>query len=122
MSLRELSPFSVAQAGSWSTASRASSYPNCVVMPGANLEVYDWIQQLGYQVPGDLGLALISRFGKSDHVAGIDEQNDLLGVAAGKCLVSLLQHNERGLPEFPVYTMIEGRWVDRPTVRSAVVA
>lgn len=91
---------------------------DCVVLPGANLEVYDWISQLGYQVPGDVGLALISRFGESDHVAGIDEQNDLLGVAAGKSLVSLLQHNEVGLPEYPIYTMIEGRWVDRPTVRN----
>lgn len=94
---------------------------DCVVLPGANLEVCDWIRQLGYQVPADVGLALISRFGPSDHVAGIDEQNDLLGVAAGKCLVSLLQHNECGLPEFPLYTMIEGRWVDRPTVRTAAV-
>jgi len=102
--------------GKWLKSQRV----DCVVLPGANLEVYDWIQQLGYQVPADLGLALISRFGESDHVAGIDEQNDLLGVAAGKSLVSLLQHNERGLPEFPVYTMIEGRWVDRPTVRPAV--
>lgn len=95
---------------------------DCVVLPGANLEVYDWIRQLGYQVPGDVGLALISRYGQSEDVAGIDEQNDLLGVAAGKYLVSLLQHNERGLPEFPLYTMIEGRWVDRPTVRPAAVA
>jgi len=103
--------------GQWLKSQRV----DCVVLPGASLEVCDWIRQLGYQVPGDVGLALISRFGKSDHIAGIDEQNDLLGVAAGKCLVSLLQHNERGLPEFPLYTMIEGRWVDRPTVRAAVV-
>lgn len=100
--------------GKWLKSQRV----DCVIMPGANLEIYDWIKQLGYQVPGDIGLALISRFGESDHVAGIDEQNDLLGVAAGKCLVSLLQHNERGLPEFPIYTMVEGRWVDRPTVRA----
>ena len=75
-----------------------------------------------YPEPVDeMGIALISRFGQSDHIAGIDEQNDLLGVAAGKCLVSLLQHNELGLPEYPVYTMVEGRWVDRPTVRPVVV-
>jgi len=91
---------------------------DCVVLPGANLEVHAWIRELGYRVPEDVGLALISRYGQSDDIAGIDEQNDLLGVAAGKCLVSLLQHNERGLPLYPVYTMVEGRWIDRPTVRS----
>jgi DNA-binding LacI/PurR family transcriptional regulator len=63
--------------GKWLKSQRV----DCVVLPGASLEVYDWIQQLGYQVPGDVGLALISRFGQSDHVAGIDEQRD--GAEAG---------------------------------------
>jgi LacI family transcriptional regulator len=94
---------------------------DCVVLPGYPLDVYDWIKELGYAVPDEMGIALISRFGQSDHIAGIDEQNDLLGIAAGKCLVSLLQHNELGLPEYPVYTMVEGRWVDHPTVRPVVV-
>jgi DNA-binding LacI/PurR family transcriptional regulator len=93
---------------------------DCVVLPGHPLDVHDWIKELGYAVPDEMGIALISRFGQSDHIAGIDEQNDLLGVAAGKCLVSLLQHNELGLPEYPLYTMVEGRWVDRPTVRPVV--
>lgn len=90
---------------------------DCVVLPGYPLEVYDWIRQLGYAVPGEIGIALISRFGKSEHIAGIDEQNDLLGVAAGKCLISLLQHNDLGLPAYPLYTMVEGRWVEGPSVR-----
>ncbi|MBS0662996.1 MAG: LacI family DNA-binding transcriptional regulator [Verrucomicrobia bacterium] len=92
---------------------------DCVVLPGADLEVYDWIREAGYSVPGELGLALISRFRESSQIAGIDEQNDLLGVTAAKCLVSLLQHNERGLPAYPIYTMVEGRWVDGPTIRPA---
>ena len=108
---QELTPAAV---GRWLKRQRI----DCVVLPGANLEIHDWIRELGYRVPGDVGLALISRFGKSDDIAGIDEQNDLLGVAAGKYLVSLLQHNERGLPQYPLYTMVEGRWVDRPTVRT----
>lgn len=90
---------------------------DCVILPGYRMEICDWIRALGYEVPGEMGICLISRFGKSDDIAGIDEQNDLLGLAAGKCVVSLLQHNERGLPEYPVYTMVEGRWVDGPTIR-----
>ncbi len=90
---------------------------DCIVLPGYQLEVCDWIKKLGYDVPNEMGVCLISRFGQSDHIAGIDEQNDLLGVAAGKSVVSLLQHNERGLPAYPLYTMVEGRWLDGPTVR-----
>lgn len=90
---------------------------DCVIMPGYALELCDWIRDFGYAVPDQMGICLISRFRKSEHLAGIDEQNDLLGLAAGKSLVSLLQHNERGLPDYPLYTMVEGRWVDGPTVR-----
>lgn len=99
--------------GRWLRAQRI----DCVILPGYQLEIYEWIKRLGYHVPQELGICLISRFGKSEDIAGIDEQNDLLGVAAGKSVVSLLQHNERGLPEYPLYTMVEGRWVDGPTVR-----
>ena len=100
--------------GKWLKSQRV----DCVILPGYPLDVVEWIKEFGYDVPNEMGIALISRFGKSDDIAGIDEQNDLLGVAAGKCLVSLLQHNELGLPEFPLYTMVEGRWMDRPTVRA----
>ena len=91
----------------------------CVILPGYPLEVFQWISELGYDVPSRLGICLISRFGKSENIAGIDEQNDLLGEAAGKSMISLLQHNECGLPDYPLYTMVEGRWVDGPTVRPA---
>jgi DNA-binding LacI/PurR family transcriptional regulator len=90
---------------------------DCVVMPGYPLEMCEWIKKLGYDVPNEMGVCLISRFGKSEDIAGIDEQNDLLGIAAGKSVVSLLQHNESGLPAYPLYTMVEGRWIDAPTVR-----
>jgi hypothetical protein len=101
--------------GQWLKAQRV----DCVILPEYPREVCGWIRELGYDVPGEIGICLISRFGKSEDIAGIEEQNDLLGMAAGKSVVSLLQHNERGLPEYPLYTMVEGRWVDGPTVRAA---
>ncbi|MBP6508694.1 MAG: LacI family DNA-binding transcriptional regulator [Opitutaceae bacterium] len=104
--------------GKWLKAQRV----DCVIMPGYYVEIYDWIKKLGYNVPNEIGIGLISRFGKSEDMAGIDEQNDLLGVAAGKSIVSLLQHNEHGLPEYPLYTMVEGRWVDGPSVRPLAIA
>lgn len=88
-----------------------------VIIPGYLQELRAWIQELGYAVPDEIGVALISRFAPTDAIAGIDEQNDLLGIAAGKALVSLLQHNEQGLPDYPNYTLVEGRWVDGETVR-----
>ena len=51
-------------------------------------------------------------------IAGIDEQMEILGEATAKFTISLLRHNERGLPDFPRYSLVEGQWIDRPTVRA----
>ena len=90
---------------------------DCVILSGYPVEVQAMIAELGYKVPDQMGLCVISRFSKTEGMAGIDEQLDLLGEAAGTFLISLLQHNERGLPFYPRYTLVEGCWVDRPTVR-----
>lgn len=90
---------------------------DCAILSGYPDEIQQFMRELGYRLPDDLGICTISRFSKTEDMAGIDEQLDLLGEAAGTFLISLLQHNERGLPFYPRYTLVEGRWVDRPTVR-----
>ena len=69
-----------------------------------------------------MGIALLSRSGETDGIAGIDEQMEQLGESAARFVISLLRHNERGLPRFPRYTLVEGSWIDRPTVRTPVAA
>jgi hypothetical protein len=81
------------------------------------LEVLQFIRELGYGVPDEMGAALISRYGKTEHVAGIDERMSLLGEGAVDAVVGMISRNEKGLPMHPHYTLIEGSWVERPTVR-----
>lgn len=100
--------------GAWLRAHRI----DCVILTGQPKEIHDWILELGYQVPDELGVALISRWGDYGAIAGIDERPELFGEAAANFAVSLIQHNERGLPESPRYLLVQGRWVDRPTVRA----
>ncbi len=90
---------------------------DCVILTDHPLEMQAWIHELGYDVPNEMGICLACRYGLTDGIAGIDEQMDLLGAAAVEVLVPMLQRNERGLPASPHYTLIEGRWVERPTVR-----
>jgi LacI family transcriptional regulator len=89
---------------------------DCAILTDHPLEIQAWIKELGYDVPGDLGICLANRYGMTDGIAGIDEQLGLLGEMTVNILVSMLQHNERGLPVSPHYTLIEGSWVERPTV------
>ncbi len=92
--------------------------PDALVLSSQPLEIYAMLGELGYSIPRDLGVALVARYGKTDHIAGIDERVQSLGEAAVDEVISLIGHNERGLPEYPRYSLVEGRWVDRPTIRA----
>lgn len=80
-------------------------------------EVERWIQELGLRVPDDLGL--IQYEWRADHGgwAGMDQRNDLVGAAAVDMLISMVHHNERGVPQHPRATLIGSHWVDGATVK-----
>ena len=74
-------------------------------------------QELGREVPEDIGYACLHRHLENDPWAGIRRFPERIGAAAVDVLVGQLQNNEVGLPEFPKTVLIEGDWVDGPTVR-----
>lgn len=82
-------------------------------------EVERWIHEMGLRVPEDVGL--IQYEWRADHAgwAGMDQLNDLVGAAAVDMLISMIHHNERGVPEHPRATLIGSHWVDGATVKSA---
>ena len=90
---------------------------DCVILSHDAFQIREWIDELGYEVPGKLGVCLASLYGPCEGIAGIDIQLDLIGETAVRSVVSMLQQNERGLPPYPRYVTVEGRWVDRPSVR-----
>jgi DNA-binding LacI/PurR family transcriptional regulator len=45
-------------------------------------------------------------------VSGIDQLFETIGSHAVDALVAQIHRNEKGLPEHPTITMVEGRWVD----------
>lgn len=69
----------------------------------------------GYQVPKDVGLATTSILDGSAS-AGIDQNSREIGKAAVQMLISLINHNERGIPDICRELLIEGRWVDGDTL------
>lgn len=91
---------------------------DCVILTAYWQELLGWIRELGHRVPEDLGVCLGQLFGDGEEVAGIDNQMDLLGEAAADFVITMLKHNERGLPVYPRSIQVEGRWVDRGTVRA----
>ncbi len=77
--------------------------------------VAELLAKAGYRVPQDLGLATLSVLdGRAD--AGIDQNSKEIGRAAVQMLISLIHHNERGIPAVPREVLVSGRWVDGRTL------
>lgn len=74
-----------------------------------------WLIRLNYRVPQDVGLAALSVLdGGAD--AGIDQNSREIGRTAVQTLISLIHHNERGIPQLPREVLVSGRWVDGVTL------
>jgi LacI family transcriptional regulator len=48
--------------------------------------------------------------------AGIYQNSLEVGSAGVQLLISLLHHNQRGIPEIPREVLVPGRWVDGSTL------
>lgn len=77
------------------------------------------LTQLGVRIPRDVAFAALdvdqTRLAHVDEVTGINQNLQLIGATAIDILASQLYHNEQGLPQRPVFSMIEGYWVDGRT-------
>lgn len=78
-------------------------------------ELRDMLTSLGYRIGKDIGLAALSVLdGNAD--AGINQNSQEIGKAAVQLLISLINHNERGIPDVCRELLIEGRWVNGSTL------
>ncbi|XHR27579.1 MAG: LacI family DNA-binding transcriptional regulator [Chthoniobacteraceae bacterium] len=69
------------------------------------------LQKLGYQIPGELGLATLSVLdGNLD--AGIDQNPVEIGRVAFLMAFTLINDNARGIPPIFRQTLVSGKWVD----------
>lgn len=73
------------------------------------------LTRLGYSIPRDLAYAALDveqmHLAHVEEVSGINQNLPLIGATAIDILASQLYHNELGLPQRPVFSMIEGYWV-----------
>lgn len=77
------------------------------------------LSQLGLKIPRDVAFVALdvdqTRLAHVDEVTGINQNLQLIGATAIDILASQLYHNEQGLPQRPVFSMIEGHWVEGRT-------
>lgn len=75
------------------------------------------LRKLGYDIPGELGFASLDLTTSDTDVSGICENNLLIGKKAVDVLVGMIHRSERGVPDIPVTTLVEGKWHPGHTLR-----
>ena len=76
----------------------------------------DWMKTQGIRVPGDISYASLDLGDRAGKLAGMLQDNHGIGAAAMDLLAGQLFRNEIGIPATPKITMVEGTWMDGPTV------
>jgi hypothetical protein len=88
--------------------------PDAVI--GVELGLVSALQELGYDVPGDIGFAHLSR-PEGAAPAGMDQCPREIGAAAVELVAGQVLSNERGLAITPRVMLIEGIWREGWTAR-----
>lgn len=87
------------------------------VLLGHRGDVIDWLREEGYGVPEEVGFFSLNLHHTDLPVAGLDLRPDMLGAGAIDILVAQIHMPQRGAPKIPSTTMLEGVWVDGPSLR-----
>lgn len=75
-----------------------------------------WMREAGIKVPKEISYATLDLGDRVGKIAGMLQDNHGIGSAAMDLLAGQLFRNEIGIPATPKITMIEGTWMDGPTV------
>ncbi|MEO6003472.1 MAG: LacI family DNA-binding transcriptional regulator [Opitutus sp.] len=93
--------------------------PDVIVSPASDVLVAH-LKKLGLRAPRDIGLACLACPELHHPCTGIWQNGRLLGATAIDNIISMLEHNERGLPEQTRVIMVEGVWNNGQTLRAPV--
>ena len=83
---------------------------------GNEAGIPNWLGDLGFAVPRDVGFANLDLDAEKSSQAGIWQHMDQLGASAVDTLTGQMQRNELGRPALAKLILQEGTWRDGPTV------
>lgn len=81
----------------------------------------NWAERAGRNVPDDLGYVFPDCPSENSPYAGIDTCSRLVGAAAIDQVAAMHLHSERGVPAHSRLTLVPGRWMEGPTLKSKTV-
>ena len=81
-------------------------------------ELCDELREVSFDVPGDVGVAVLDRpSGGATNLSGINQNVSAIGSAAADMLVNLVRRNVKGVPSLPSQKICGGIWTEGSTTR-----
>jgi hypothetical protein len=93
--------------------------PDVIITPAADV-LAGTLEDAGWKIPGDIGLALLACPQLGDVNSGVFQNGKMIGALAVDTLISMVERHERGLPEQATTLMVEGQWNEGKTLRPVV--
>lgn len=88
--------------------------PDVIVSMGDSMS--GLLEQAVLKCPGDVGFITLCQGTTEPAIAGVDQQEELVGAAAVEQLAQLLYCNRLGVPDVPSIVLIPPKWVDGPSL------
>jgi LacI family transcriptional regulator len=70
------------------------------------------LAELGWQVPRDVAFVDLFQDDETGKIAGVRQNHATVGALAVETVAAQIQHNQRGIPEIPTTSLVEGTWID----------
>ena len=83
-------------------------------------EIIQPMKAAGLKFPEDVGLVTLQLHGNENLIAGIDQNERLIGANAVEQLVQMIYYNEVGIPEFPRVLQIPSIWRDGDSIANQI--
>lgn len=80
-------------------------------------QVKRWMESMGLKIPETHGFCSLNVTLSTEPVSGLDLRARKIGLRAVENLIAKLHHNDFGIPDTKVITVVPARWIDGPTMR-----
>ena len=98
---------------------RAANRPDAILLvhsPSAVSQFKLVLDVNGIRTPDDLGVAVLSHLVAESGFAGLEQNQNLMGVWAVELLAARIANRDFGIPAIPRIEMVESQWVDGPSL------
>lgn len=82
-----------------------------------SMEDLETIGASGRRVPDEIGFVLLDLHRQNGPCAGMRQRHAVVGATAVDLVTAQIHRGERGTPTAPKLVLVEGDWVDGPTIR-----